>query len=202
MSLPIDIDSVKGFLHPEEGQALLESAATLDSPRPAVEIGSYCGKSTVYFGVGCQQAGRKLFAVDHHQGSEEHQAGEFFHDTSLADGSGGINSFDAFRATMRAALLTDTVLPVVTESVIFADAWTLPVAMLFIDGGHSLAAAMADYRAWAGKIEQGGLLAIHDVFPNAEDGGQAPATVYRLAIASGLFKERDSVHSLRILERL
>ncbi|MEO0437042.1 MAG: class I SAM-dependent methyltransferase [Pseudomonadota bacterium] len=193
---------MKGFLHPEEGQALLDSAAALDSPRPAVEIGSYCGKSTVYFGVGCQQAGRKLFAVDHHQGSEEHQVGEFYHDASLADGSGGINSFDAFRATMRAASLDDTVVPVVTKSTTFSDVWTHPISMLFIDGGHSLAAALADYRAWAGKVEPRGLLAIHDVFPNAEDGGQAPATVYRLALASGLYKERATVHSLRILERL
>ena len=92
-------------------------------------------------------------------------------------------------------------IPVLATSAAFAAAWRSPLSLVFIDGGHSLAAALADYRAWAGRIERGGLLAIHDVYPAPEDGGQAPITVYRLALASGLFLECDAVDSLRVLRR-
>jgi hypothetical protein len=74
--------------------------------------------------------------------------------------------------------------------------------MVFIDGGHSLQAALDDYRCWAGRIERGGLLAIHDVYPAPESGGQAPITVYRLALASGLFADYARADSLRVLRRL
>ena len=36
------------------------------------------------------------------------------------------------------------------------------------------AAAQADYVGWARWVAPGGALAIHDVFPDAADGGQAP----------------------------
>ncbi|HKK23507.1 MAG TPA: class I SAM-dependent methyltransferase, partial [Pseudohaliea sp.] len=72
----------------------------------------------------------------------------------------------------------------------------------FIDGGHSLDAALGDYRAWAGKIARSGLLAIHDVYPDPAAGGQAPAAIHRLALDSGLFDELDAAGSLRVLRRL
>ena len=201
LELPLDIESVKGFLDPREGEALFRHAASLSLSAPAVEIGSYCGKSTVYLGLGCQQADRRLFAVDHHRGSEEHQAGEFFHDPALADGEGGIDSFAEFRNTLRRARLEQSVIPVVSDSVTFAETWSGALSLLFIDGGHSLDTALEDYRAWSGYLTRGALLAIHDVFPAAEEGGQAPITVYRLALASGLFETVEAVCSLRVLRR-
>ena len=74
--------------------------------------------------------------------------------------------------------------------------------MVFIDGGHSLEAAMTDYRCWAGHIVKDGLLAIHDIFPDPDAGGQAPYNILKLAIASGLFEEIDRIKSLAILRRL
>ncbi|GAB5412510.1 MAG: class I SAM-dependent methyltransferase [Congregibacter sp.] len=200
-SLPLDISSVKGFLSGAEGAALFTAAASLQGHGPVVEIGSYCGKSTVYLGMGCRESGRSLLAVDHHRGSEEHQVGEFFHDPELVDAQGDFDTLAAFRSTLQRAGLTDTVIPVLCSSAQFGTVWQSPVAMVFIDGGHSLKAAMADYQSWAGRIERGGVLAIHDVYPNSEDGGQAPITVYRLAIASGLFREEQAVDSLRVLIR-
>jgi hypothetical protein len=61
---------------------------------------------------------------------------------------------------------------------------------------------MDDYRHWASRVVPGGLLAIHDVFPDPKDGGRPPYEVYKLAIASGLFAEERAVKSLRILRRL
>lgn len=201
LDLPIDIDAVKGFLSAAEGEALAERAATLAGTAPVLEIGSYCGKSTVYLGLGCRASGRALLALDHHRGSEEHQRGELFHDPELVDERGDFSTLAAFRRTVTDAGLEDTVIPVLATSAQFAAQWQSPLSMVFIDGGHSLAAAMEDYRAWAGRIERGGVLAIHDVYPAPEDGGQAPITVYRLARASGLFEDSGAVDSLRLLRR-
>ncbi|MEM1403843.1 MAG: class I SAM-dependent methyltransferase [Pseudomonadota bacterium] len=202
LELPIDIDSVKGFLSREEGEALYRHAATLGSGLPAVEIGSYCGKSSVYLGLGCRKAGSSLFAVDHHRGSEEHQPGEFFHDPELVDSRGRFSTLESFRDTIADAGLEDSVIPVLASSAQFAASWAGPIGMVFIDGGHSLDAALTDYRAWAGRLCPGGILAVHDVYPNSEDGGQAPITVFRMARDSGLFAVTECVDSLRVLQRL
>jgi hypothetical protein len=74
--------------------------------------------------------------------------------------------------------------------------------MVFIDGGHSLDAALTDYRCWAGHLIRGGVLAIHDIFPDAAKGGQAPYAIYRMALDSGLFEEIERVNSLALLRRL
>lgn len=202
LTLPFDIDEIKGFLSAAEGELLHNCAAQLSGSAPAIEIGSYCGKSTLYFGLGCRSAGNTLLAIDHHRGSEEHQPGELFHDPQLVDESGAVDTLRSFRRTLARASLEDTVIPVLASSTQFASVWRNPVSMVFIDGGHSLAAALADYRGWAGKVQVGGFLAIHDVYPAPEDGGQAPITVYRLALASGLFRDKAQADSLRVLQRV
>jgi predicted O-methyltransferase YrrM len=200
--LPIDIETVKGFLDPREGVALAEAAASVVHLGAAVEIGSYCGKSTVYLGSALKQAGGVLLAIDHHRGSEENQPGEEYHDPDLADGQGGMSSLTLFRDTLRRAGLEDVVVPVVAPSALAARALQGGFGFVFIDGGHSMPAALADYRNWAGRIVTGGILAIHDVFPNVADGGRPPHEIYKLALHSGMFQEEGAVASLRLLRRL
>ncbi|MCG3168505.1 MAG: hypothetical protein CALGDGBN_00002 [Pseudomonadales bacterium] len=203
IDLPLDIDSVKGFLNPIEGEALHHAALECARRGPCLEIGSYCGKSTVYLGTACQRAGAVLFAVDHHRGSEEHQPGEEYHDPQLYDPAAGLmDSFRAFRATLRRAGLEDTVVPVVAPTRVAARQWATPLSLVFIDGGHSLEAALVDYRAWSTHVVPGGILAIHDIFPDPADGGQAPYTIYRLALASGLYEELPRVETLGLLRRI
>jgi hypothetical protein len=48
----------------------------------------------------------------------------------------------------------------------------------------------------------GGLLAIHDVFPDPADGGRPPYEIYRRALGSGTFEEVETVGSLRVLRRV
>ena len=74
--------------------------------------------------------------------------------------------------------------------------------MVFIDGGHSMAAALNDYRIWSRHIKPGGYLAIHDIFPDPKDGGQAPYSIYQLAQASGQFETLPSTQTLGVLRRL
>jgi hypothetical protein len=79
--------------------------------------------------------------------------------------------------------------------------WATPLGLLFIDGGHTEAAAQADYEGWARWVAPGGALAIHDVFPDPADGGQAPYGIYLRALTSGAFSEVAVQGSLRLLER-
>lgn len=200
--LPIDIDSVKGFLSAAEGDALHDSALTVAARGPVLEIGSYCGKSSIYLGLACRERDSVLYALDHHRGSEEHQKGEMFHDPDLYDAAAEqFDSFAEFRRNIRNAGLDDTVVPIVSSSGVAANGWHTPLSMVFIDGGHSLDAALLDYRSWAGHVLPGGILAIHDLFPNAEDGGHAPWAVYQRALDSALFEEIDRVDSLGLLRR-
>lgn len=202
MQLPVDIDAIKGFLAHEEGEALHDYCLAACRLGPCLEIGSYCGKSTVYLGLACRRGGRSLFAVDHHRGSEEHQPGEEYHDPALYDRTIGLmDSFRAFRATLQASGLDDTVVPVVAPSAVAARDWRTPLGMVFIDGGHSLEAALTDYECWAQHIVPGGILAIHDIFPDPADGGQAPYTIYQRAIESGLFEALPMVRTLGVLRR-
>ena len=206
-ALPIDSAEIKGFLDEAEAHALQMALAGLGDTQLikqglCVEIGSYCGKSTLYLGVVCQQLGVPLVAVDHHRGSEENQPGEDYFDPDLADGEGGMSSLALFRQTISRAGLEDTIVPVLADSVLVARVISAPLAFVFIDGGHSMPAALADYRNWGARVMAGGLLAIHDVFPDPKDGGRPPFEIYTLAMQSGLFEEVNQVKSLRILRRL
>ncbi|MCB1643928.1 MAG: class I SAM-dependent methyltransferase [Pseudomonadales bacterium] len=202
MNLGLDIESVKGFLHPEEGAALYEHCLQAARSGPVLEVGSYCGKSTVYLGAACKVSGRTLYAVDHHRGSEEHQLGEEYHDPEVYDQTVGlVDTFRLFRQTMRAASLEETVVPVVASTAVAARDWQTPLGMVFIDGGHSFAAAQTDYECWTPHILAGGILAIHDIFPDPADGGQAPYTIWKQALDSGLFEDLGIVNTLGFLRR-
>ena len=193
---------VSGFLADEEGLKLYQWALQASIFGPLLEIGSYCGRSTIWLGQAAQENQSVVYAVDHHRGSEEHQPGESHCDETLLDASGRMDSFSAFRRNVEAAGLEPYVIPVVAHSDLFARFWSGALGMVFIDGGHSLDAALADYRAWAPKIAPGGILAIHDVFDDPAEGGQAPFAIWQLANQSGLFEPIGGEASLRGLRRL
>ncbi|MGB1907516.1 MAG: class I SAM-dependent methyltransferase, partial [Spongiibacter sp.] len=112
LSLPIDIDAIKGFLAEDEAEALLHFAREQAGNGPLLEVGSYCGKSTLYLAAACREAGSVVYAVDHHIGSEEHQLGEMFHDPELYNAQEGIfDTFNEFRRNLRTAGLTNYVVP-------------------------------------------------------------------------------------------
>ena len=100
-----------------------------------------------------------------------------------------------------AAGLERTAVLLVTSSWTAARVCAAPLGMVFLDGGHSHGAVRADYEAWPGKIARGGILAIHDLFPDPREGGQAPIEVYRRALASGGFDELPTTKTLGVLRR-
>jgi MMP 1-O-methyltransferase len=200
--LAVAAQAARGFMPPDEGLALFEAAAAYAGRGPVAEIGTYCGKSTIYLAAAARGAGQVVVTVDHHRGSEENQPGWEYHDAELVDPATGLlDTLPRFRATLAAAGLEEHVIAIVGRSAAVAALWRAPLGLLFIDGGHTDAAAVADYEGWAPRIAPGGALAIHDVFPDPADGGQAPYRIFRRALASGAFTQVRVAGSLRVLER-
>jgi len=204
-------EATPGFFPLEEALALHEAArvALAAAPGPIVEIGAYLGRSTLFLAAACAAAppgrGAVVFSVDHHRGSEEMQAGSEHHDPTLVDpASGRMDSLPAFRAALAAAGVEDLVVAVVGGSATVAANWRTPAALVLIDGGHGAAVARADYEGWSPHVAAGGLLAIHDVFPDPADGGRPPYECYLAALSSGRFVEDEAAGcgSLRVLRRL
>ena len=195
-------EQVVGFMPADEGRALYDAAMRYLDGGVVVEIGTYCGKSTVMLGAAAAATGSVLYTVDHHHGSEEHQAGWEFHDTTMVDPvSGRFDTLPTFRRTLDAAGLDDTIVAVVGKSPVVARGWQTPLQLLFIDGGHSETAAQQDLEGWARWVAAGGALVIHDVFPDPKDGGRPPYNIYCRAVDSGHFTEVAAMGSLRVLER-
>ena len=80
-----NINKVKGFLDEREADCLYKLALKAGKNGPCLEIGSYCGKSSVYIGTACKENSTILFSIDHHTGSEEQQPGEAYFDPDLFD---------------------------------------------------------------------------------------------------------------------
>ena len=183
-------------------ERFFDAATRFLSGGVAVEIGTYCGRSTVLLGAAAARIGSVLYTVDHHHGSEEHQPGWEFHDTTMVDPvSGRFDTLPTFRRTLDAAGLDDTIVAVVGKSTVVARGWRTPLELLFIDGGHSEEVAQADFAGWAKWVAVGGALIIHDVFPDPRDGGRPPYHIYCRALDSGEFTEVSATGSLRVLER-
>jgi MMP 1-O-methyltransferase len=196
-------EAARGFMPPDEGLALYQTAADYAHVGPIAEIGTYCGKSTIYLAAAAGSAGQLVVTVDHHRGSEEIQPGWEHHDAELVDpDTGRMDSLPFFRSALAAAGLEEHVVAVIGTSTDVARLWRTPLGMLFIDGGHSEQLVVADYEGWAPWVAPGGALAFHDIFPDPADGGQGPYRVYRRALNSGAFNEVSVTGSLRVLERV
>ncbi|MEU3183050.1 class I SAM-dependent methyltransferase [Streptomyces sp. NPDC006923] len=186
-----------------EGLALYAAAAGAGAlGLPLLEVGTYCGRSTLLLAAAAGAAGTVAVTVDHHRGSEEQQPGWEYHDPTVVDQETGLmDTLPAFRRTLHRAGLEDQVIAVVGRSSQVARVWGRQVGLVFIDGGHTDEHANADYEGWAPHLADGGLLVIHDVFPDPADGGQAPYRVFLRALASGAFTEVSVTDSLRVLRR-
>ncbi|MFI6872464.1 class I SAM-dependent methyltransferase [Streptomyces sp. NPDC050400] len=198
-------ENAKGFMPLGEGLALYAAAVEAAAlGLPLLEVGTYCGRSTILLADAARAAGVTALTVDHHRGSEEQQPGWDFHDPETVDPVvGRMDTLPTFRRTLHAAGLEDHVVALVGKSPQVAKVWGGGLGLVFIDGGHTDEHATADYEGWAPHVADGGLLLIHDVFPVKHDEwtGQAPYRVYQRALASGAFTEVSVCDSLRVLRR-
>ncbi|MFJ4896623.1 MULTISPECIES: class I SAM-dependent methyltransferase [unclassified Streptomyces] len=195
--------AAKGFMPVVEGLALYAAAAEAAAlGLPLLEVGTYCGRSTILLADAARAAGATALTVDHHRGSEEQQPGWEYHDPTVVDPEvGRMDTLPTFRRTLHAAGLEEHVVALVGRSPQVAAVWGGPLGLVFIDGGHTDEHANGDYEGWAPHVAEGGLLVIHDVFPDPAHGGQAPYRIYLRALASGAFTEISVTDSLRVLRR-
>ncbi|MFJ2732126.1 MULTISPECIES: class I SAM-dependent methyltransferase [unclassified Streptomyces] len=198
-------EAAKGFMPTDEGLALYAAAVTAGRlGLPLLEVGTYCGRSTILLADAARRAGVTALTVDHHRGSEEQQPGWEYHDPETVDPEIGLmDTLPTFRRTLHRAGLEDHVVALVGRSPQIAALWNTPLGLVFVDGGHTDEHAGADYEGWAPHLAEGGLLVIHDVFPDPADEftGQAPYRVYLRALESGGFTEVSATGSLRVLRR-
>ncbi|MEU2394230.1 class I SAM-dependent methyltransferase [Streptomyces sp. NPDC007369] len=196
-------EAAKGFMPTTEGLALYGAAAAAATlGLPLLEVGTYCGRSTILLADAAREAGVSAITVDHHRGSEEQQPGWEYHDPSVVDPEIGLmDTLPAFRRTLHRAGLEEHVIAIVGRSPQVAAVWGGELGFVFIDGGHTDEHATGDYEGWVPHLAEGGTLVIHDVFPDPADGGQAPYRIYLRARASGAFEEVSVTDSLRVLRR-
>ena len=195
-------EAATGFMPPEEGLALYRAAAAYAPRGPVLEIGTYCGKSTIYLAAAARDAEQMVITVDHHHGSEENQPGWEYHDTTLVDERTGL--LDTLRTSAPPSPRLDWNH---TSSRWWAGLPRSPGCggrrwgCCSSTAGTPTPRLPADYANWSPWVTQGGALAIHDVFPDQADGGQAPYTIYQRALSSGEFAEVSVHGSLRVLVR-
>ena len=176
------IKKIKGFMPDHEGLALSKWAKEFSQIGSIVEIGTYCGKSSIYLSLGAKKNKQYVYTIDHHFGSEEHQINEEYFDEEVYD-------HEKKRVDTLPLLIDNinkskakNIVPIISESVKVSLNWKTKIGMLFIDGGHSYESANNDYKFWESKIVKGGCLVIHDIFENPDQGGQAPYLIYQKAL--------------------
>ncbi len=168
-------EAAPGFMPAAEGLALYDAATRYAPVGPDPGDRQLLRQVRHLPGRRRPRPGQLVVTVDHHRGSEEHQPGWEYHDPSLVDpATGRLDTLPALRATLATAGLESDVVVIVGRSADVARLWSTPLGLVFIDGGHTEAAAVTDYESWAPLIAPRGALAIHDVFPDPADGGAPP----------------------------
>ena len=179
------IEEIKGFMPPNEGMALMNWAKKFSNIGQILEIGTYCGKSSIYLSIGAKNNNKNVYTIDHHRGSEEHQLNEEYFDEEIYDKTKNvINTLPLLIKNINKFKITNIV-PIVADSAKVSSNWSLKLGMVFIDGGHSYDSANKDYISWESHIAKNGALVIHDIFENPDDGGQAPYEIYKKALNNG-----------------
>lgn len=151
------MEGIPGWLSQDEADLLagsvLQALITTSAPHHVVEIGSYCGRSTVVLGsiAHAVDPHATIYAVDPHEGT-----------VSVASGRQhtGAPTFTMFLANMHAAGLGDVVVPVKARS--YEVDWNKPICLLFIDGLHGYADVACDFSHFERWLVPGALVAFHD----------------------------------------
>ena len=180
------LNDLKGFMPQHEGKALTKWAEQFSAKGPALEIGTFGGKSSLYIAAGSSINEQLVFTIDHHQGSEEHQTGEEYFDPDIFDAAlGRVNTVPLMQSNLSQFEESRYIVPVIANANALAPIWTMQLGLLFIDGSHTEISAQNDYANWNTKIATEGALVIHDIYENPEEGGQAPFLIYQKALEDG-----------------
>jgi hypothetical protein len=157
LSVPIlnRMRRIRGWLEDEEADLLIASCSRAVSSLPegaVVEVGSFCGRSTVVLGSVVQSLAvpATVYAIDPHDGV----VGAL--DSTQLLGP----TLDTFRRNIAESSLTSVVEAITSHS--FEVTWEKPVAFLLIDGLHDYGNVSRDFRHFEPWLMEGGYVAFHD----------------------------------------
>lgn len=155
------LSTVEGFLLDIQAFALMNLANEGPGCGAIVEIGSYKGRSTCALAMGSMSACReKVYAIDHFEGSPEHQKGEYCETREIVESG---TTFHTFLRNIQQTGVASHVEPIQLPSAEAARQWSGPIRLLFIDGDHSYDASKLDFDSWSPFVVPGGVIVFHDV---------------------------------------
>jgi predicted O-methyltransferase YrrM len=137
----------------DEGERLAELASIVPDRGVIVEIGSCQGRSAAYMAAALRPKSKVLiYCVDLwmlgvDRTPERHHS---------------VGGYLRFKGNLFSLGLFKHIVPIMCESTKLAKVWTLPIDLLFIDGGHKYEEVKADYESWAKFVKPGGVIAFHD----------------------------------------
>ena len=176
------IKKIDGWLTDNEAKLLYNLAKNAPNKGVIVEIGSWKGKSTIALANGSREGKKiKVYAIDPHIGSEEHQKK-----------GKKIWTFDEFKKNIKKAKLNDFVIPLKMTSKEANKKFNKKIELIFIDGAHDYQNVKTDYELWFPKIVDGGIIAFHDT--TTWDGPKK-------LVKEKIFKSRQ-VKNIRILDSI
>jgi predicted O-methyltransferase YrrM len=181
------MNQIEGWFTDAEAQLLMFAAALalLRFPDAVVEVGSFCGRSTVALAsvvkAVCPTA--RLYAIDPHEGE-------------AAPGiCSGPPTLETFQKNIQGAGLNSVVEMVRNYS--FEVSWSRPISFLFIDGFHDCLNVSRDFSHFREWLSPGSYVAFHDYdnyYPDVR-------TFVDGLLASGVYRKFQLVDSLMVLEK-
>jgi len=150
------IRGIEGWLDEDEADLLiagLENAIRQLPEQAVVEVGSYCGRSTIVLASVVQALGAncRVYAIDPHKG----QVGAL--DTGLLQGA---PTLQRFLKNIELAGLSNDVEVLCQYS--YEVNWSSSIAFILIDGLHDYANVSRDFLHFEHWISNGGFIAFHD----------------------------------------
>ncbi len=151
------VAEVDGWMTRGQSDLLYSAAAGTPDAGQIVEIGSFQGRSTIVLALAAPATAR-IVAIDPHAGNDRGPQELDGYNTEAE------HDHRQFLANLAAAGVTERV----THLRAFSDRALGDVAgaidVLYIDGAHRYAPARADIVAWGNRVNDHGLMLIHDSF--------------------------------------
>jgi glycosyltransferase involved in cell wall biosynthesis len=185
---------VEGWLRDEEAELLVavaRRAVTEHATPTVVEIGSFCGKSTIVLASAARTANPDalVYAIDPHEGVVGAEDG-------LDDLAVVAPTFEQFQRNIADAGLSEMIEPIRLHS--YEVTWRSPIAFLFIDGLHGYSSVARDFFHFERHLLDGACVAFHD----CDDSYPGVRTFVEGLAGSGCYEEMTRAGSLVVLRKL
>ncbi len=160
-NLLTEVETVEGYLSPNEIRFLALLAACPTTAGEILEIGSFKGKSTIILAKSAALSGKTtVHAVDPMIAPSE----------TDPDLRGDDSSFPDFQKNIEAHKVSENIEFHQKFSYELAQNWDKPLRFLWIDGDHTYKGTKLDFDGFAGHLSDGAIVAIHDVLHEFEGG--------------------------------